>query len=129
MKKRFTLCALLIISLHSLAVPFEVQYQQKPYRTSFPLQWRAVTDSNAGRLPNWDNINQIQVGMNKQQVRDLLGEPWYLRQTYPIEWNYLYRYTFNGNMQQCQYKLIFDSQYQQVQGIFWEPVAQAHCRH
>ena len=125
----FILCVLFITPLFSHAAPFEVQYQQKPYRTSFPLQWRAVTDPAAGQLPNWDHLNQIQVGMNSQQVRALLGEPWFSRQTYRIEWNYLYRYTFSGNMQQCQYKLIFDSKHQQVQGIFWEPVAQAHCRH
>ena len=113
----FMLCVLCITPLFSHAAPFEVQYQQKPYRTPLPLQWRTVTDPAAGQLPNWDHLNQIQVGMNSQQVRALLGEPWFSRQTYPIEWNYLYRYTFSGNMQQCQYKLIFDSKHQQVHGL------------
>lgn len=127
--KTLIILTLLSYSLISQAAPFEIEYRQQAYRTPFPLQWRTVTDTQEGHRPNWDNINQIQLGMSMPQVRELLGEPWHLGNSYLTEWNYLYRYTFSGNMQQCQYKIVFDSKTQQVKGMFWEPVAQAHCRH
>ena len=89
----------------------EITEARKPYRVNHILQWRTVRD-----------------GMAMDEARSLLGKPWHHGNSYLTEWNYLYRYVFAGRQQQCQYKLVFDQQ-KRVQGIFWEPVGQAVCRH
>ncbi|MDO4640516.1 MAG: outer membrane protein assembly factor BamE [Neisseria sp.] len=109
--------------------PFEVVYQQKAYKVNHPLKWRTVNDAKLGSQPDWNKLDQIRPGMAAESVRSLLGKPWYQENIYINEWNYLYRYPFNGKIQQCQYKIVFHKRSNQVEGIFWEPVGQAHCKH
>ena len=106
----------------------EITEAREPYRVNHILQWRTVRDPNVGSKPNFDRLNAVRVGMSMAEVKGLLGKPWHHGNSYLTEWNYLYRYTFAGRKQQCQYKLVFDKQ-SRVQGIFWEPVGQAVCRH
>jgi hypothetical protein len=106
----------------------EITEAREPYRVNHILQWRTVRDASAGSQPNFDRLNAVRVGMTMDEARSLLGKPWHYGNSYLTEWNYLYRYVFAGRQQQCQYKLVFDKQ-KRVQGIFWESVGQAVCRH
>ncbi|WP_312266160.1 outer membrane protein assembly factor BamE [Neisseria sp.] len=106
----------------------EVVEVRKPYRVRHVLQWRTVRDPKAGSKPDFARLDAVKVGLTMNEAGKLLGKPWHHGNSYLTEWNYLYRYVFAGRMQQCQYKLVFDKQ-NRVEGIFWEPVGQAVCRH
>ncbi|MDO4878304.1 MAG: outer membrane protein assembly factor BamE [Neisseria sp.] len=107
---------------------FEVVQSRPQYRVNYPLQWRKVDDPSLGQTPDWAKINQIREGTAMAQVRDLLGEAWHTGNSFVVEWNYLYRYPFRGQMQQCQYKIVFDKDTGLVKGVFWEAVGDAFCR-
>ncbi|EGZ47445.1 outer membrane protein assembly factor BamE domain-containing protein [Neisseria wadsworthii] len=117
------------LPVHTSGKKYEVTYKQKAYKVNHILKWRTVNDPNLGIKPDWDKLNQIRPGMNAATVQQLLGKPWHHGSSYLTEWNYLYRYAFSGKMQQCQYKIVFNKKSNTVEGIFWEPVAHANCRH
>lgn len=117
------------VRIHTAHKKYEVSYRQQPYRVNHILKWRTITDPKLGSKPDWDRLNRIRPGLDARTVGQLLGKPWHLGSSYLTEWNYLYRYVFGGKMQQCQYKIVFNKKTRLVEGMFWEPVGQAHCRH
>ncbi|HFC8517352.1 outer membrane protein assembly factor BamE [Neisseria weaveri] len=108
---------------------FSVVYKQPVYRAKYPLRWETVKSPNSGRLPDWQSLSRMKPGLSMPEVRNILGSPRTQSHTSLSEWNYLYRYMFGGTMQQCQYKVVFDKRSGRVDGLFWEPVGNAHCKH
>ena len=50
-----------------------------------------------GTWPNWDNVRQIEAGMNKDQIYELIGRPHFQEGLYGVrEWDYLFNYRENG---------------------------------
>ncbi|WP_416191851.1 outer membrane protein assembly factor BamE [Neisseria sp. CCUG12390] len=74
-----------------------------------------------GSWPNWDNVRQIEAGMNKDQIYNLIGRPHHQEGLYGVrEWDYLFNYRENGEHKTCQYKILFDKD-KNAQSFFWNP--------
>lgn len=77
--------------------------------------------SQFGTWPNWDNVRMIERGMNKDQIRQLVGDPHFSEGLYGVEeWDYAFNYRENGVHKICQYKVLFDNKHN-AQSFFWYP--------
>lgn len=62
-----------------------------------------------GSWPNWDNVRQIETGMSKVQIYNLIGRPHHAEGFDVREFDYLFHYRDNaGAHKTCQYKVLFD---------------------
>ena len=53
--------------------------------------------SYPGSWPNWDNVRQIDRGLNKSQLYYLVGKPHFNEGFYRVrEWDYVFNYRENG---------------------------------
>lgn len=74
-----------------------------------------------GSWVNWQNVRQIEQGMNKDQLYNLIGRPHFSEGLYGVrEWDYLFNYRENGVHKQCQYKVLFDKD-MNAQEFWWFP--------
>lgn len=73
-----------------------------------------------GTWVNWDNVRQIESGMNKKQLYSLIGPPHYSEGFGVREWDYLFNYRENGVHKICQYKILFDVN-MNAQSFLWYP--------
>ena len=63
----------------------------------------------------------IENGMNKDQIRQLIGDPHFTEGLYGVsEWDYVFNYRENGTHKVCQYKVLFDKNHN-AQSFFWYP--------
>ncbi|WGE76335.1 OmpA family protein [Actinobacillus equuli] len=77
--------------------------------------------SQFGSWPNWENVRQIERGMNKDQLYNLIGRPHFEEGLYGVrEWDYAFNYRENGVHKICQYKILFDKN-MNAQSFFWYP--------
>lgn len=77
--------------------------------------------SQFGSWPNWENVRQIERGMNKDQLYYLIGRPHFAEGLYAVrEWDYVFNYRENGEHKICQYKVLFDTN-MNAQSFFWYP--------
>ncbi len=96
--------------------------------TSDNLKWPDIENSGwnhngsqFGSWPNWDNVRMIEAGMNKDQIRHLIGDPQFAEGLYFVrEWDYVFHYRENGVHKICQYKVLFDKD-MDAQSFFWYP--------
>lgn len=64
-----------------------------------------------------ESLELVQVGMNKDQIYNLLGRPHFKEGLYGVrEWDYL----FNFKDTQCQFKILFDKN-MNVGSTLWKP--------
>lgn len=77
--------------------------------------------SQFGSWPNWENVRQIEKGMNKDQLYNLIGRPHFEEGLYGVrEWDYAFNYRENGVHKICQFKILFDKN-MNAQSFFWYP--------
>lgn len=77
--------------------------------------------SQFGSWPNWENVRQIERGMNKDQLYNLIGRPHFAEGLYAVrEWDYVFNYRERGEHKICQYKILFDKD-MNAQSFFWYP--------
>ncbi len=77
--------------------------------------------SQFGSWPNWENVRQIERGMNKDQLYYLIGRPHFEEGLYGVrEWDYVFNYRENGVHKICQFKIGFDKN-MNAQSFFWYP--------
>lgn len=77
--------------------------------------------SQFGSWPNWENVRQIERGMNKDQLYYLIGRPHFAEGLYGVrEWDYAFNYRENGVHKICQFKILFDNN-MNAQSFFWYP--------
>ena len=77
--------------------------------------------SQFGSWPNWENVRQIERGMNKDQLYYLIGRPHFEEGLYGVrEWDYAFNYRENGVHKICQFKIGFDKN-MNAQSFFWYP--------
>lgn len=93
--------------------------------------WPELDDSNYGPIgdnhqvgtwPNWDNVRQVEKGMNKDQLYYLIGRPHFHAGLVAVhEWDYAFNY-YDGNHEHkiCQFKVLFDKD-MNVGETFWKP--------
>lgn len=77
--------------------------------------------SQFGSWPNWDNVRQIERGMDKDQLHNLIGRPHFNEGLYGVrEWDYAFNYRENGEHKICQFKILFDKD-MNAQQFYWYP--------
>lgn len=76
--------------------------------------------SQKGLWVNWDNMRQIEKGMNKDQFYYLLGRPHFHEGFNVKEWDYVFNFRENGVHKVCQYKVLFDKN-GDAQDFWWFP--------
>lgn len=107
MKKAMVLCAITIAGL--------AQAQE--------IRWPEVKSAwlKGGQYVNSENLSKMQVGLNRDQVRHLIGIPEYNEGIKVMDWTYLMNFMVDGATLQCQYKVLFDNKYK-VSEMMWKPV-------
>ncbi|VEJ08616.1 OmpA family protein [Actinobacillus delphinicola] len=96
--------------------------------TSNHLVWPKISQdtfnhdgSEFGSWPNWANVRTIHRGMNKSQIRQLIGNPQFNEGFFGVrEWDYAFNYQENGVDRICQYKILFDKN-MNAQSFYWFP--------
>lgn len=74
-----------------------------------------------GLFPNSENLSKIRAGMNKNELRQLIGNPHFSEAQHAYEWDYIMRfYRPDESVQVCQYKVIFDKDFKGQQ-FYWHP--------
>lgn len=75
-----------------------------------------------GSWPNWNNVRQIETGMSKVQIYNLIGRPHHSEGFDVREFDYLFHYRDNAGVHKtCQYKVLFDKK-GNVGDTFFNPV-------
>lgn len=73
-----------------------------------------------GSWPNTDNLRQVQAGMNKNQLYNLIDRPHFKEGFGTHEWDYLFHFRTAQGERVCQYKILFDDA-QKARSFFWKP--------
>jgi OmpA-OmpF porin, OOP family len=101
----------------------------KDGRSAGEVVWPAPTDTTpmhkGGTFPNLANLRQVRVGLNKQQVSDLIGYPHFSEGIWGVrEWNYVFNFRKAGSDEivVCQYKVLFDED-KLARSFYWKPEA------
>lgn len=93
------------------------------HNVKFPAVDKADFSQNnyKGAWPNWSNIAQLEHGMSKDQLYDLIGRPHYKEGLFGVkEWNYVFNYRdADNNHQVCQMQVQFDKN-MTVQAYYWQ---------
>lgn len=77
--------------------------------------------SQFGSWTNWQNVRQIERGMNKDQIYNLIGRPHFAEGLYGVrEWDYAFNYREDGVQKICQFKILFDKN-MNAQSFYWYP--------
>ena len=74
----------------------------------------------AGSYPNLDNLRQIQAGVTRDQLYELIGRPHFTEGFRVREWDYLFNFNTPEGVKQCQYKVLFDKD-MTGQSFYWKP--------
>ncbi|MFL9872857.1 OmpA family protein [Paraburkholderia megapolitana] len=76
-----------------------------------------------GTFVNIGNLRNVGVGLNKDQIYDLLGPPqfheWFIGNHV---WNYLFDFRRGNEVVSCQYQVQYDS-HMRVSGTYWRDLA------
>lgn len=63
-----------------------------------------------GTYPNLANLAQVEPGVTKNQLYELLGPPHFHEWIFHVStWNYLFHFRDGGKVATCQYQVRFDS--------------------
>jgi len=66
------------------------------------------TTFHTGSYPNIDNLRQVQEGVTRDQLYDLLGRPHFSEGFRVREWDYLFHFNTPQGLKTCQFKVLFD---------------------
>lgn len=88
------------------------------------LVWPSI-DKDAwqkeGSYPNRENLRAIGPGATKEQLYNLIGRPHFSEGMAAVrEWDYIFRFRSGNGVTTCQYKVIFDRNYE-AQSFHWLP--------
>ena len=91
------------------------------------VKWPDLSDERIQEMatsPNRENLAKIRVGLNKNDIFQLIGPPHFREMFGAREWDYIFKFRdAAGQEKVCQYKIIFDSD--KLAGTFhWNP---EHC--
>ena len=92
-------------------------------------KWHAadavIFNKDQSTFPNLQGLKQLQKGMTKDQLYELIGRPQYDDGWRSKEWNYLFHFNTPGqgenNVTTCQFKVLFD-QNTLAGGFYWNPI-------
>lgn len=89
------------------------------------LVWPQASDATplhrGGTFPNLDDLRDVQAGLTKNQIIALIGPPHFSEGFVGVrEWNYLFNFRKDGQVTQCEYKILFDEG-MRARSIYWNP--------
>lgn len=73
-----------------------------------------------GTWPNLDNLRQVQDGVTRDQLYDLLGRPHFKEGLRTVEWDYLFHFQTEQGKKTCQFKVLFDKD-KIARNFYWAP--------
>lgn len=73
-----------------------------------------------GSWPNLDNLRNVQDGVTRDQLYDLLGRPHFGEGFGTKEWDYLLNFRTAEGDTACQFKVLFDQE-KIVRNVYWLP--------
>ena len=73
-----------------------------------------------GTFPNLDNLAQVQNGVTRDQIYDLIGRPHFSEGFRVNEWDYLFHFRTPKGIRTCQFKILFDND-KIARSFFWAP--------
>ena len=73
-----------------------------------------------GTWPNLDNLRNVQDGVTRDQLYDLLGRPHFGEGFGTKEWDYLLNFRTDEGNKACQFKVLFD-QNKIARNFYWSP--------
>lgn len=89
--------------------------------TVFPDKSKAAIKE--GAFPAVDHLRNMAPGLTKNQVHDLLGRSHFREGVFGVrEWNYIFHFRHNDQVETCQYKVLFDAE-KRTQSTHWLPAA------
>lgn len=132
--KLFTLAAAVSLALTGCATTKTADIQADTPATTVAQAQDAVnfpaienakfsTNNYKGSWPNWDNVAQLEHGMSKDQVRDLVGSPHFKEGLWGVSvWDFVFNYRDSNNEHQvCQMQVHFDKD-MLVNAYHWQGV-------
>ncbi|MEZ2722375.1 OmpA family protein [Paenalcaligenes hominis] len=115
-----TLCLSLLASL-TLGACTTLSQVDESGRTQEPVfPERNKTTFDQGSFPNLANLGQVQPGLTRDQLYDLLGRPHYAEGFKVREWDYLFHFRTKEGLKSCQFKVLFDKD-RIAQSFYWKP--------
>lgn len=118
--KMQTLCLSLLVSL-TLGACTTLSQVDENGNTSDPVfPERDKTTFEQGSFPNLANLGQVQPGLTRDQLYDLLGRPHYAEGFKVREWDYLFHFRTKEGLKSCQFKVLFDKN-RIAQSFYWKP--------
>lgn len=81
-----------------------------------------------GTFPELAALRQVQAGLNKQQISQLIGWPHFEEGVWGVrEWNYVFNFrdAVSGEVTMCQFKILFNDK-KLARSFYWKPEACAH---
>ncbi|AZV94034.1 OmpA family protein [Pseudomonas sp. S 311-6] len=75
---------------------------------------------HTGTFPNLADLNQVQDGVTRDQIYDLLGRPHFAEGFQVREWDYLFHFRTAEGIKTCQFKILFDSD-KVARSFYWAP--------
>jgi outer membrane protein assembly factor BamE (lipoprotein component of BamABCDE complex) len=87
------------------------------------LVWPKVDEASQkeGSFPNRENLRAIGPGATKNQLYALIGRPHFAEGMAAVrEWDYIFHFHSGSGVTTCQYKVIFDRNYQ-ARSFHWLP--------
>lgn len=73
-----------------------------------------------GSYPNIENLRQVQKGVTRDQLYNLLGRPHFSEGFKVREWDYLFHFNTPQGVKTCQFKVLFDKD-KLGQSFYWKP--------
>ncbi|HYG43942.1 MAG TPA: OmpA family protein [Bordetella sp.] len=73
-----------------------------------------------GTFPNRASLAQVQEGVTRDQIYELIGRPHFAEGFQVREWDYLFHFRTPQGIRTCQFKILFD-QDKVARSFFWAP--------
>lgn len=73
-----------------------------------------------GTFPNLADLAQVQNGVTRDQIYDLIGRPHFSEGFHVKEWDYLFHFRTAEGIRTCQFKILFDDD-KIARSFFWAP--------
>ena len=85
------------------------------------LKFPDINDAwrSEGTFPEAESIRLLGLGMNKDQLYDLIGSPHFSEGVGASKWNYIFNFRTPNGVVTCQYLITFNDQ-KRVSGLYWK---------
>lgn len=118
MKVKTILTLLFSLSISACSSLSHVDAEGKTDQPVFPDKDKVTFVQ--GAFPNLENLKQVQAGVTRDQLYNLLGRPHFSEGFKVREWDYLFHFRQADGIKTCQFKILFDKE-RVAQSFYWQP--------